>query len=171
MNDLERMMEDAVKSYAAVEPSADFELRVLSRVRQLEKPRAARWGWAVGLPIAMATILAVVIMQQMRLPEPPPTIAVFPATAPDTLPRSVSSAASPNHELRELEAHAVTKRPIMTAYSHEELAALNFVQEHPEEAAQVAEMEERNTKLDTAIEIAPIQIQPITIPAIHQEDF
>lgn len=176
MNDLDQMLDNAVKSYAAVDPSPDFELRVLARVRQLEKPRASRWPWVVGFSVATAALFTFVAVQRIMLPQPPGAIAVASPKPPTILMRPFLSAAVPSGNRSERRMRRSMTRPLTMSYSPAELATLKFAKEHPEEAAQVAKLEERDDAVsanplhDARIEIAPIQIPPITIPAIHEEN-
>jgi len=60
-------------------------------------------------------------------------------------------------------------RPLPPPYSKEELALLNFVQQHPKEAAEIAEAQKNEAALTPPqpLKIAPLKTEPITIAALN----
>ncbi|MGC2161619.1 MAG: hypothetical protein WA634_06915 [Silvibacterium sp.] len=166
-DDLDQILENAVKGYTAVEPSPKLATRILMRAEQTTRPQHGMWFWmvAASLPLAAALALAFVLAGQWALPKPPVTAASLPpppniAVRARPQPAEMLAAAprEPVHlhtHAQEIRAARSTARSLPAPYSREELALLNFVQEHPKEAAAIAEAQKRD--------MAPLRPQPITI--------
>jgi hypothetical protein len=165
-DELDQLLDEAIRSYAAAEPSPDLAARIL-RQAQMQAPSSRR-GWklvlAVALPLAV-TLTAFVFAGRMNLPAPPAPIASQPPTpsiatpkAPEALAVATSKPAPVRHHVRAARSWA---RPLPPPYSKEELALLNFVQQHPKEAAEIAEAQEQD--------VAPLKSQPITISHLEIE--
>ncbi|MFZ0662787.1 MAG: hypothetical protein WAM66_08855 [Acidobacteriaceae bacterium] len=166
-DDVDQILENAVESYAAVEPSPELASRILERAQHVPAPRR---GWKLALafavPLAAALALAFVLAGQWALPKPPAAVASAPTT-PDVTARTrpqpaETLAAAPvqtHRSVRKAHAARSTARPLPAPYSKEELALLAFVQQHPKEAAEMAEAQKRDS--------APLQTQPITISRLE----
>ena len=81
-DELDQLLDEAIKSYSAVEPSADLAARILHQSQLQMAP--SRRGWklamAFALPVAAAVVLAFLLLGHWALPQPPPTIASAPST-------------------------------------------------------------------------------------------
>lgn len=180
-DELDTLLNEAIKSYSAAEPSPDLATRIL-RQAQMQAP-LPRHGWklalALALPLAATFTLAFVLAEHWALPKPPATIASAPTTPSVALhahPQSTKTVAATTQE--QLPTHrrvhkAVSRsswaRPLPPPYSKEELALLNFVQQHPKEAAEIAEAQKRDMANPTPqpITIKPLHTEPLTIAALN----
>lgn len=162
-DELDQMLDEAIHSYSAKEPSADLAVRIL-REAQVQKPSPRRrWKLALAfaLPVAAALVLAFVVLGPWTLPEPPAAIASVPS-----VPIMVYAHVQPTKMLAAATRKPV--RPLSPPYSKEVMALLNFVQQHPKEAAEIAKAQRQQAAAaQEPIRIAPIQIQPITIAALN----
>lgn len=179
--ELDTILAQAIESYSAVEPSPDLAGRIL-RQAQMQAPSSRR-GWkpvlAFGLPLAAALALAFVLLGQWGLPKPPAAVASVPSTpgfASQVHPQPAKTMAVATREV--LPAHRRARnpasrrswaRPLPAPYSKEELALLNFVQQHPKEAAEIAEAQRNEGTLTPPqpLKIAPLKTEPITIAALN----
>lgn len=174
-DELDQVLDEAIKSYSAVEPSPDLAARILYK-SQLHKSSPRR-GWklalAAALPVAAAVALALVLLGQWALPKPPATIASAPSTPSvvQTQPKPakvLASAAEPVESHRRVRKAASSRyengkswtRPLPPPYSKEELALLNFVQQHPKEAVEIAESQKKDPQ---PITISQLKIEPLSI--------
>jgi hypothetical protein len=163
-DELDQILDEAIRSYAAAESSADLAGRIL-RQAQLHNVSPRR-GWklalALALPVAAAVALGFVLLGPWTLPQPPATIASAPSvpSVVQALPEPTKALdvatreTAPNHR-RKASSHSSWARPLPPPYSKEELALLNFVQQHPKEAVKIAEAQKQDA--------APLESQPITI--------
>lgn len=164
-DDLDQILANAVKSYADVDPSPGLAARILTQTQQIPSVRRNRWKLALAfaVPLAAALALAFVLAGQWVLPKPPAAVAALPSTpdvAAQIRPQPADTlAAAPHQRLpapaRKARAVRSAVRPLPAPYSQEELALLAFVQQHPKEAAEIAEAQKRD--------MAPLSTQPITI--------
>jgi hypothetical protein len=165
-DELDKILDQAIRSYSAAEPSPDLAGRILYQTRlQIASPRR---GWkpvlAVALPFAAAVALAFVLLAPWTLPKPPATIASAPSTPSVVQPAKTLGAAAepvqPHRRVRKAASRSSENgkswaRPLPAPYSKEELALLTFAQQHPKEAAEIAESQKQD--------MAPLKSQPITI--------
>lgn len=185
-DELQTILDEAIKSYSAVEPSADLAGRILSLAQQ--QAPSPRRGWklalAFALPVAAALALAFVLLGQWTLPKRPTVVATVPPTPrvaiqaherptemlaaakrePVPTHRKVRKAASRRSENRKSWA-----RPLPAPYSKEELALLNFVQQHPKEAAGIAEAQKQDSAplRPRPIAISQLKIKPLNVAALN----
>lgn len=178
-DELDTLLDEAIKSYSAVEPSPDLAGRIL-RQSQRETPSPRR-GWklalAFGLPLTAAVALATVLLGQWALPKPPLAIASAPATpsaaapAISQRPKEASAALREPVRTHARKVHAARSwaRPLPPPYSKEELALLNFVQQHPKEAAEIAEAQKQDSGplRSEPIAISQLEIKPLTIAPLN----
>jgi hypothetical protein len=182
---LDIALDDALKSYAAVEPSPGLAVRILRQARQGSAPRRSNWRWtlAFALPSVAALALAFVFAGRVSLPAPPPAIASLPSPPgadagvttreqlqiPGTVLTAVRREPIREHKARTARSAA---RPLPAPYSKEELTMLAFVQQHPKEAAEIVEAQKRDAGPlpQEPIRIAPLEAKPLTIAALHQEN-
>jgi len=180
-DELDTLLDQAIKTYSAAELSPDLAARILRQAQQEPAPRHNRWRLAlvIALPVAAALTLAFILPGHGTLPMPPATIASTPTTpsvARHARPDQTKTVAATTQEQLPLHRHvrkAVSRsswaRPLPPPYSEEELALLNFVQQHPKEAAEIAEAQKRNlaNPVPQPITIKPLHTEPLTIAALN----
>lgn len=174
-DELDTILDEAIKSYAAVEPSPDLAGRILRQAQQ--HGGSPRLGWKLALaftvPVAAAAILAVVLLGQWGLPKHPTVVATVPSVPSVTVhaqpqPAEMLAVAKrepiPAHRrVRKASSRSSWARPLPPPYSKEELALLNFVQQHPKEAAEIAEAQKQSSGPITIsrLEVKPLSIAPL----------
>lgn len=181
-DELDQMLNEAIKSYAAVEPPPELPARILRQAQLEPAPQRNRWRLALAfaLPLAATLTLVFLFAGQMNLPKPPESIASQPPTptTPKPQPPETLAAATSKPAPVPIQRHAHTARkprswvrPLPAPYSKEELALLNFVQQHPKEAAEIAKTQKRPLKplSDEPITISHLEITPLTIASLDQE--
>lgn len=176
-NDLDRILENAVKSYAAVEPSPELAGRILQKAQQHGPSPRREWKLvlAFALPLPAALALVFVLAGQWALPKPPQAIASVPST-PHVAIHPHLQPAETRKPAREhaREAHSIRSaaRPLPPFYSREELTLLSFVQQYPKEAAEIAKAQKQDmAPLSTQpITICHLEIKPLAIAPLHQEN-
>jgi hypothetical protein len=178
-------LDNALRSYTAVEPSPDLAERILRRTQQDAPSRNRMMAWAVmsALPIAAALVLAILSVIRFALPEPPPELASRPV--PPVAAAAMAIRGLPNTRAPEFKAARQGRIPVRAhkyeipaarfmphalPYSTEELAVLAFVQQHPKEAAEISQVQKEDASSEKPISIAPLQIKPLTIAALNQEN-
>lgn len=180
-DELDTLLEQAIKIYSAAEPSPDLAARILRQAQQEPAPRHNRWRLAlvIALPVAAALTLAFILPGHGTLPEPPATIASAPTTPSvvrHTHPDQTKTVAATTQEqfptdrrVRKAANRSSWARPLPPPYSKEELALLNFVQQHPKEAAEIAEAQKQDTEplRQEPITISHLEIKPLTIAPLN----
>lgn len=185
-DELDQMLDEAIKSYAAVEPPPELPARILRQAQQEPAPRRNPWrlALAIALPLAATFALVLLFAGRMNLPEPPATVASQPPTPsieittptrpPETLAAATREPVQAHRRVRKAAGRSSENgkswaRPLPAPYSKEELALLNFVQQHPKEAAEIAEAQKRNSIMTPPqpLTITPLKTEPITIAALN----
>jgi len=180
-DELDTLLDQAIKTYSAAEPSPDLAARILRQAQQEPAPRHNRWRLALAfaLPLAAALTLAFILPRHWTLPKPPATIASAPTTprvARHARPDQTKTVAATTQEqlpihrrVRKAVSRSSWARPLPPPYSKEELALLNFVQQHPKEAVKIAEAQKNEAALTPPqpLKIAPLKTEPITIAALN----
>lgn len=171
----DRLLDDALKSYAAVEPRSGLEQRVLANLRSAPAPVHHGWlRWAAVT--AACLVVASVAVLELRKPEAPvveviqPTAEVQKAAAPEA-----SAAAPPRHEpaVRRSPRPAVTARatrpPLAGPPSAQERALVAFVTLDPAGAAALARERQGPPKpISTAeLSIPPIAVEPVAVAPVE----
>jgi hypothetical protein len=161
-DDLDRTLDAALAKYAAVEPRAGLEDRILARVRAeaLRPVRRARlqWGWAGAL--AAIAIIAVLVWRSSGVPHPVianhPPAAIQRTPIRETRPApeatvqvgTVKRASVRKPAEHREHASTATDRPKLDQFpsrqplSAEELALAQYVKTFPKEARLVAQAQE-----------------------------
>lgn len=179
-DELDHILDKAIKSYAAIEPPPELPARILRQAQQEPALRRNPWrlALAIALPLAATFALVLLFTMRMNLPNSPTPIASQPPTPSVTTPKPpppetlVAAASKPDpvhrHASPARAAHSWA-RPLPPPYSKEELALLDFVQQHPKEAAEIAEAQKRNSGMlaPQPLKIAPLKTEPITIAALN----
>jgi hypothetical protein len=164
VNDLERILQEGISSYAGVEPLAGLEERILARVRMNENRRASTAGWWAAWALGVA-VLAVggSVYLRMGCTEPAAVHIV-----------SETKTAIVHEAPRQIEAIDVSKRrghshraalpkravfPTPSPLSDEERLLLAMMKRDPDGTAQVFEsLRKRGSE---PLEIAPLVIPPL----------
>ena len=159
-DELDRLIDGALASYADAEPLAGLEDRVVNRVRVVGARRRI-FGWGMGLAVAAAVVVVGIGIrtEQRTVPKPaavargtnvaPPVAAIQRAMR---IPARVRARRpKPLPKLKQFPAPAP-----MTA---EERAFVAFVQRDPNEAQRTFAVLRK--RADEPIEIQPIQIAPL----------
>lgn len=181
-DELDHILDETVKSYAAIEPPPALPARILRQAQLEPAPqRNRRWRLALAIALPLAATLALVFLFATRLtpPKPPTPIASQPPTPsiaaptppqpPETLAAATRESAVPvRRHAHPAQSARSWARPLSAPYSKEELALLNFVQQHPKQAAEIAEAQKQQAAAALQpIAISPIQIKPLTIAALN----
>jgi len=179
-DELDRILDEAIKSYAAIEPPPALPARILRQAQQDPAPQHNRWKLALALtlPLAAALALAFMFVGPMSLPKPPAPVALQPptpsietSTAQETLAAATSKPAPvpTQRHAHSMQKPRSTARPLPAPYSKEELALLNFVQQHPKEAAEIAEAQKKDSAPlnPQPIAISQLEIKPLTIAPLN----
>lgn len=178
-DEFDAMIDTAVTSYAAAEPSPDLAAGILRRAQKEPLPQRKVWKLALAfaLPLAAAAALAVVLVGRLSLPQAPVMVAAVPAT-PNVQAVSAMNAVAPapvHPHARRIEVARTSARswarPLPPPYTKQELALLAFVEQHPKEAAEVAQEQARPLKPlpEQPITISHLEIAPLTIASLDQE--
>ncbi len=160
-DDLDRVLDAALAKYAAVDPRAGLEERVLAHVRtEAQSPRRLWLQWGLAAGVAVVVLVAVLVWRSSRVPHH--VIANHPAI---TIQRpSIEDGHSAPHATGEVAIvkHASTRKPAVhpviaaTAIAHpkleqfpspqplsqEEIALAQYVKNFPKEAQLVAHAQE-----------------------------
>jgi hypothetical protein len=147
-DELDRWIDDGLAEYAAAEPLAGIEERVLQRVRSAK--RARRWWWML---VPVAAVVAALAMRTTPVVPPPPVVAsVFPPA-----PRVVAPAPPVRRVVKRTAPGGPPKRnvfPTISPLTAEERLLVQLARTYPEQLS-AAPMDE--------IAIKPIEIAPLDI--------
>src|SRR6185503_11385293 len=99
-DELDSILDQAIKSYSAVEPSTDLAGRILyqSQLHMTSPRRGWKLALAIALPLAAAIALMLVFAVRMNLPKPPAPIASQPATPSIATPKVPETLAAATHK-------------------------------------------------------------------------
>ncbi|MGH9585535.1 MAG: hypothetical protein ACRD3F_01175, partial [Acidobacteriaceae bacterium] len=98
-DELDTIVDEAIKSYSAAEPSPDLAGRILRQAQTQGRSSGRRWKLALvfALPIAAAVALGIVLLGQWALPKPPVSIASAPSTPSLVHPQPAKTIAAAVH--------------------------------------------------------------------------
>jgi len=156
-DDLDRALDAALAKYAAVEPRAGLEERLLASLRaeRATPPKRIPWRWTAAAAVMAAVVVAVALAWRSGQPSPP-LVSGGPSTttqAPNQAPPLTSNAAGVSPQVRRalprvlhhpriaITAAAEPKLdqfPSPQPLSREELALAQYVTEFPAEARLIA---------------------------------
>lgn len=172
-DELDTIIENAVRSYAAAEPSPELAASILRRAQQgpLPQRKSRRLALAVAVAVAATAALAFVLVGRLSLPAAPTAVATAPAAPEIHAVREVSGVTAKEVPSRPRRAKVEAGRPLSAPYSKEELALLTFVEQNPKEAAKVAEEQKQPLEplSQPPITISHLEIAPLTIASLDQE--
>jgi hypothetical protein len=162
-NELDHLIDSALRGYSAADPSPGMDQRVLNRIRTVARPWS--WRWALAIPVLASLVFAVIVIRNVRSPAAEPLTLSQIRTAPPQAP-AVQAAPPPRvvrpKPLRTTHDPAMTKHqqfPAPTPITPEEQALLAFATRHPAEAQET--LVDWRKRMDEPIEIKEIQIQPL----------
>ncbi len=160
---MDRLLDEALSTYANQSPGPDLEERVLRRIRaEAVAPRRSFPRWIFAVPVA-ACIFWVVLARMTRVPEPVrPEVAKVapPAAVPRIAPRIISPQRTRNR--RPQKPATLPKQPEFPAsapVTAEERALLAFVERAPEQAREL--LIDARERSDQPIRMEDIQIPPL----------
>jgi len=172
-DDLDALLDEALATYADIEESSNFSVRVLAAVRQNENRRAARgWlPWAIALPVAAAVLIAMLVSPHRTTSRESRSISQV--ATPSVVPRIPEAA-------MEITPHVIrTVRPLRTRATNEVRSAIHklpvpkqqvFPTPQPlsrEEEALVF-LAHRNAAVPAQlIDASSHDVKPLSIAAIH----
>lgn len=165
---LDRLLDQALRQYAAVQPREGLEHRVLSRLRSEDARRASPSWWQWGITAAGLAALPVIIAIALRpSSRPAHTVAIQPAiSAPQvnnqsalhSSGKSEQSAAikQPRRALNRAAVAQVAEPPKLDQFpspqplTQQEKMLAAYVNQHYQEAALIARAREEQVELDRA---------------------
>ena len=158
--ELDRLIEDGLASYADAEPLAGLEARVVRRVR-VARARRRVFAWGMGLAVAASVVVGIVSWREQRRVVPRPReVARVTSVAPPV--PVIQHAVRTPARVRAKRPKALPKLkqfPAPEPMTAEERAFVALVERDPTEAQQIfADLRKR---ADAPIEIQPIQIPPL----------
>ncbi len=167
MNDnseLDRLVDEALRSYVANEPPVGLEQRVLAKVR-LHSPKSvpARW-WALGLAAAICLLVCCFVYYHAATPTRVPQIAGMPSGTTPVLRNDVSRPPRmETHAPRSPRVHAAARQigkkkvfPLPEPLTQQERLLLAYA------------ATDAHTKTQPSLAAnEPIQVEPIRIAEIH----
>lgn len=172
-DEFDALIDDAVKSYAGAEPSPELAAGILRRAQQEALPQRKGWklALAVVLPLAAAAALAFAVVGRVGLPQTPAVVAVVPAVPEVQEASALHAVKAEPVRARAHRRRFEAARPLPAPYTKQELALLNFVEQHPKEAAEIAEAQKQPLKplVQQPITISHLEIAPLTIASLDQE--
>lgn len=178
-DEFDTLIDSAVKSYAAAEPSPELATGILRRVHLEPQPRRAHWKLAIALavPVAAAVAMMVVLLAgPLAMPPAPEAVTITPAVPQmQDASAQVRAGRTPSpahaHRVRAKLAQS-TIRPLPIQYTRQELMLLSFVQRYPKEAAAIAEAQVQDMQpvAQHPVAIARLKIAPLNISALNPEN-
>jgi len=160
-DDLDRMLDGALTKYAAVEPRAGLEERILAHLRaEPLRTRRREWlQWGLAGALAAIAVIAVLAWRSSRTPHPtianrpPHTIQQPSIEKPKPAPHAANEVAVSKHPSMQKPA---VRTPASTAVAHpkldqfpspqplgaEEMGLAHYVKNFPKEAQLVAQTQE-----------------------------
>lgn len=169
---IDAILEDAVKSYADVEPSPELAASILKLAQQEPLPKRKSWRLALAFAVPLAAaVMAFLLIGRLSLPRAPTVVAVAPAVPEIPHPQAQSTIALPPSHSRAHAHRFEEARPLSDPYSKQELALLALVERHPKEAAAIAKAQHQPLEPLTQqpITISHLEIKPLTIAPLDQE--
>ena len=190
--EVDTILEDGLASYCLAEPRRGMEERIVRSVLAQEKPRRARWPWALGALATAALIVISLPTTSVKTAHPRRVVQTAPAThsVPQTnlsgpKEAGVRSEATPNHAIGTREgsrsgvertvarAHRRTGNgdemfPSPQVLSEEESRIIALVDQHPAEISQA--LIEAQTRSVEPVRVAAIHIEPLNKSGQQQEE-
>jgi hypothetical protein len=163
-DELDRLIDGGLASYADAEPLAGIEARVLNRVRVARNRR--RWlAWGLGLAVAASVVVGAVSWSGQKTVSKKTPVALVTGLGPQAVSREMAVANIHRAGTRAKRANRpralpkLEQFPTPTPSTVEERALVAFVQRNPQVARQVfADLQKRS---EEPIDIQPIEIAPL----------
>ena len=176
--DLDALLDEALASYADVEPDRSLRARILARTEGVPARRMWHIGWLVAAACSAALLLALLLYPANRAtedravqdhartttpPQPDAASAILGHTLTDsTHPHVVAAIHHPYYRTK-----PGSPRPHISLASapitEEEATLLRFAQQHPEQAREVL-----SPPPSEPIHIDPVIIAPIQVAALSR---
>lgn len=189
--EVDTIMEDGLASYCLAEPRRGMEKRIVRSLLAQEKPRRARWPWALGALATAALIVISLPTTSVKTAHPRRVVQTAPAThsVPQTnlsgpKEAGVRSEATPNHAIGTREgSRSGAERTVARAHrtgngdemfpspqvlSEEESRIIALVDQHPAEISQA--LIEAQTRSVEPVRVAAIHIEPLNKSGQQQEE-
>jgi hypothetical protein len=166
---LDRLLDDALETYASQEPRPGIDGRVLNRIRaEGRRPRFLLLRWALPVAALGGLLAGVAIWKDRAVPEPsaPPEMVRTEAKIPSAMVPSTVSAKPLSVKRRIPHRSRMPKQaqfPVRAPLTHEERALIAFVRSAPEEA-----LEAFGQTLPNHIE--PLRIEEIELHPLQIRD-
>jgi hypothetical protein len=180
-DDLDRLLNNALQTYTNVEPSSTLAGRIARSATLEAAPRRETWSWAAISPAhfavlaSMAASLVLLIAlagvhfspkpqhaSRPRRPSQPTLAAANSATLRSAQASPVRSSIQISHPAPHKKSTPRNgMRPLPPPPSPQERLLLAFVQQHPDEAANLAKAQQGD--------LAPLHIEPATIARLQVE--
>jgi hypothetical protein len=177
-DEFDTLIDNAVKSYAVAEPSPELATVILRRAQQEPLQRHNPWklAMALALPFAAIAVITLLLVRPFAMPPAPPAVATTPAPpkiqAPPVLAKAATEPVPARAHVSRAETALATLRPLPIKFSRQDLVLVSFVQNHPKEAALIAEAQKQDAQplSQQPITISRLRIAPLTISALNPED-
>jgi hypothetical protein len=178
-NELDALLNEALGSYADVEPDALLRARISQRVAEASPARPWRlWTLAGSMVCATVVVFALLLHSTAHAPVSPSSIGPSIANAPESVAPVTATArqiAPPHAVLAARRTHRSERRALPRSNSFpgsapltaEEVILLRFAQENPEQARQVLTS---LAKDDAPLETKPLSMEPIHIAALSDPE-
>jgi hypothetical protein len=160
-DDLERILEDGIASYADGEPLVGLDERIIARIRLTASPRNRVWGaWA-----ALALIAAGIAVFWMIPREPRLVANVVETKAPPLKPPPARTKRASFVPRRRSQIHRIPDLPKQTVFpapsplTPEERRLVAMVEQDPQATAQAFASLRKRTR--ETLDIAPLVIPPL----------
>ena len=164
---LDRLLDDALETYASQEPRPGIEGRVLNRIRaEGRRPRFRLLRWALPIATLGGLLAGLNIWKDRAEPEPSalPQMVWTAASPPSAIAATTESAQRPRVKRRNAHRSRMPKKaefPVRAPLTHQERALIAFVRTAPEEALQA--FDQRLPNPIEPLRIEEIELQPLQI--------
>lgn len=179
-DEFDTLIDNAVQSYSAAEPSPELATIILRRAQQEQRQRHNPWKLAMtlALPVAAVAVIALMLARPMAMPPAPPAVAtaLAPAApamqAPAALVQATAKSKPAAAHVAGVQTSRSIVRPLPTHYTSQELAMLTLVERYPKAAAAIAQSQSHSMQplSPQPITVAQVKIAPLHIPALSLEN-
>jgi hypothetical protein len=152
-DELDRVLDEAIRSYVTAEPLAGLEQRVVARTQTPVKR-----GYGRILLAVFAAIMAVTFFWKLGSPRKPVPVTLAAVPVPEVVVKPAPVQAAAIHRRRALSLPKQAVFPTPSAVTTEEHLLLALVDDHRDQKLQVFESLQQQAE---PIEIKPIGIRPL----------
>jgi hypothetical protein len=157
--DLDRLLDDGIRTYVAADPLVGLEQRILTRTRSAPQPNYAPAVWAAAA--FTLSVIIVLLFYPSSAPRSGALTLKTSAVASEKAPAMSQVRTYQRVRHRRRTGQGLPKRavfPIPQPVTTEEHLLLALIEAHPEQTAQAFD---RLRKSSAPIEIKPIEIKPL----------